>query len=57
MTERFAPAPLQDLMRRALENSGATPAMAAATAAALVAAELDGIPSHGPRVSRNTAAT
>jgi (2R)-3-sulfolactate dehydrogenase (NADP+) len=47
MTERFAPAPLQDLMRRALEKSGATPAMAAATAAALVAAELDGIPSHG----------
>jgi (2R)-3-sulfolactate dehydrogenase (NADP+) len=34
-------------MRRALERSGATPAMAAATAAALVAAELDGIPSHG----------
>lgn len=47
MTERFAPAPLEDLMRRALERSGATPAMAAATAAALVAAELDGIPSHG----------
>ena len=47
MTERFAPAPLLDLMRRALERSGATPAMAAATAAALVAAELDGIPSHG----------
>lgn len=47
MTGRFAPAPLQDLMRRALERSGATPAMAAATAAALVAAELDGIPSHG----------
>ena len=34
-------------MRRALEKSGATPPMAAATAAALVAAELDGIPSHG----------
>lgn len=47
MTERFAPAPLLDLMRRALERSGAAPAMAAATAAALVAAELDGIPSHG----------
>jgi len=47
MTERFGPAPLADLMRRALEKSGATPAMAAATAAALVAAELDGIPSHG----------
>jgi len=47
MTGRYAPAALQDLMRRALENSGASPAMAAATAAALVAAELDGIPSHG----------
>jgi (2R)-3-sulfolactate dehydrogenase (NADP+) len=47
MTERYAPAPLLDLMRRALERSGATPAMASATAAALVAAELDGIPSHG----------
>ena len=47
MTERFAPAPLLDLIRRALEKSGASPAMAAATAAALVAAELDGIPSHG----------
>ncbi|MBK6982021.1 MAG: Ldh family oxidoreductase [Betaproteobacteria bacterium] len=47
MTERFAPATLADLMRRALERSGATPAMAAATAAALVAAELDGIASHG----------
>ncbi len=47
MTERFAPASLLDLMRRALEKSGASPAMAAATAAALVAAELDGIPSHG----------
>ena len=47
MTEQFAPAPLLDLMRRALEKSGASPAMAAATAAALVAAELDGIPTHG----------
>jgi len=47
MTEKFAPATLLDLMRRALEKSGASPAMAAATAAALVAAELDGIPSHG----------
>ncbi len=47
MTERFPPAVLLDLMRRALEKSGATPAMAAATASALVAAELDGIPSHG----------
>jgi (2R)-3-sulfolactate dehydrogenase (NADP+) len=47
MTERFAPTALLELMRRALERSGATPSMAAATAAALVAAELDGIPSHG----------
>ena len=47
MTDKFAPAPLLDLMSRALETSGASPAMAAATAAALVAAELDGIPSHG----------
>ncbi len=47
MTERFAPAPLLDLIRRALEKSGASPSMASATAAALVAAELDGIPSHG----------
>lgn len=47
MTEKFAPARLMDLMRAALERSGATPPMAAATAAALVAAELDGIPSHG----------
>jgi (2R)-3-sulfolactate dehydrogenase (NADP+) len=47
MTERFAPASLLELMRRALEKSGASPSMASATAAALVAAELDGIPSHG----------
>ena len=47
MTENFAPAPLLDRMRRALEKWGASPAVAAATAAALVAAELDGIPSHG----------
>ena len=47
MTDRFAPADLESLMCHALERSGASPAMAAATAAALVAAELDGIPSHG----------
>ena len=47
MTEKIAPAALADLMRRALERSGATPSMAAATAAALVGAELDGIASHG----------
>jgi (2R)-3-sulfolactate dehydrogenase (NADP+) len=47
MTDRLAPADLESLMRRALERAGATAAMAAATARALVAAELDGIPSHG----------
>ena len=47
MTDHFAPASLMDLMRRALANAGATPAMASATAAALTAAELDGIASHG----------
>lgn len=47
MSERLAPAELMDLMRRALERAGAAPAMAAATAAALTAAELDGIASHG----------
>lgn len=47
MTDRFTPDQLDSLIRRALERSGATPAMAAATARALVAAELDGIPSHG----------
>ena len=46
MTGRFSPATLADLARRALERSGAAPAMASA-AAALVAAELDGIASHG----------
>jgi (2R)-3-sulfolactate dehydrogenase (NADP+) len=38
---------LERLMTRALERSGATPAMAKATAGALVAAEMEGIPSHG----------
>ncbi len=47
MTERFSPQDLEALMDRALQRAGATPAMAAATAAALVAAELEGIPSHG----------
>jgi len=47
MTDRLSPSALQDLMCRALAKSGATPEMARATAAALVAAELDGIPSHG----------
>jgi len=44
---RIAAADLQDLVRRALERSGATAAMAAATARALVAAEEDGLASHG----------
>jgi (2R)-3-sulfolactate dehydrogenase (NADP+) len=47
MTDRIEPADLEALMRRALEKSGASVAMAGATASALVAAELDGIPSHG----------
>src|SRR5262249_22747226 len=38
---------LERLMATALERSGATPAMAKATARALATAELDGIPSHG----------
>ncbi len=38
---------LERLMIRALESSGATRAMAAATAGALVAAEMEGISSHG----------
>lgn len=38
---------LERLMRDALARSGATPAMADATARALVAAEMDGIASHG----------
>ena len=38
---------LERLMRAALVRSGATPAMAEATARALAAAEMDGIASHG----------
>lgn len=44
---RIAAAELERLMHAALVNSGATPAMAGATARALVAAELEGIASHG----------
>jgi (2R)-3-sulfolactate dehydrogenase (NADP+) len=44
---RIAAAELETLMRAALTASGATPAMADATARALVAAELEGIGSHG----------
>jgi (2R)-3-sulfolactate dehydrogenase (NADP+) len=40
-------AELERLMSKALALSGATPAMASATAHALAAAERDGIPSHG----------
>src|SRR3954470_14508204 len=38
---------LERLMQRALEASGATHAMATATARALAAAEMEGIASHG----------
>lgn len=47
MTGRLTPDSLLALMRGALHNAGATPAMAEATAQALLAAELDGIASHG----------
>lgn len=47
MTTRVAPDELERLMASALQRSGATPAMAAATARALVAAELEGLGSHG----------
>ena len=43
----IAAAELERLMTAALRQSGATPAMAAATARALVVAELEGIASHG----------
>jgi (2R)-3-sulfolactate dehydrogenase (NADP+) len=49
---RFTPAELTDLAVHALERAGASPAMAAATARALVDAEAQGLPSHG--VSRIT---
>ena len=44
---RITPEELEGLMARALVRSGATRAMAAATAGALVAAEMEGIASHG----------
>jgi (2R)-3-sulfolactate dehydrogenase (NADP+) len=44
---RMTPAELESLLTRALSRSGATDAMATATARALVDAELEGIPSHG----------
>src|SRR5437764_897620 len=40
-------AELQDLARRALDRAGASPAMADATARALIAAESQGLASHG----------
>ena len=43
----FTPAQLTDLAVRALQNAGASDAMAAATARALVNAELQGLASHG----------
>ena len=45
--ERLAPAELERTMHRALLAAGANEAMASATARALVAAELQGLPSHG----------
>lgn len=47
MSARIPVAELEQLMAAALEKSGATAAMARATARALATAELDGIPSHG----------
>jgi len=44
---RFALAELTDLATQALERAGASPAMAKATAKALVAAEAQGLASHG----------
>jgi (2R)-3-sulfolactate dehydrogenase (NADP+) len=46
-TTHIAPSELERVMRAALVRSGATPAMAEATARALAAAEMDGIASHG----------
>jgi (2R)-3-sulfolactate dehydrogenase (NADP+) len=46
-TERLSATELEAIMVRALERSGATHAMAAATACALLAAEMEGIASHG----------
>jgi (2R)-3-sulfolactate dehydrogenase (NADP+) len=47
MTETFPAAELRDVARRCLIAAGATEANAASTADALIAAELDGLPSHG----------
>ena len=45
--QRVRPDELERLMTLALERAGATRPMALATAGALVAAEMEGIPSHG----------
>jgi (2R)-3-sulfolactate dehydrogenase (NADP+) len=47
MTQSLPAADLRDLARRCLATAGATDANAAPTADALIAAELDGLPSHG----------
>jgi (2R)-3-sulfolactate dehydrogenase (NADP+) len=47
MTEILQAADLRDLARRCLVAAGATDANAASAADALIAAELDGLPSHG----------
>jgi (2R)-3-sulfolactate dehydrogenase (NADP+) len=47
MTETFTPSELRDLVHRGLVAAGAAEANAAPTADALIAAELDGLPSHG----------
>ncbi len=53
---RFMPTQLTDLAVRALQNAGANGAMAAATARALVDAELQGLASHGlARIAQYTA--
>jgi (2R)-3-sulfolactate dehydrogenase (NADP+) len=46
-TDRITAADLERLMNAALVRAGATPAMARATASALVAADLEGTASHG----------
>ena len=46
-TERVQPEVLHQLMEVALRGSGATPQMAQSTARALLAAELEGLASHG----------
>src|SRR4051794_438747 len=46
-SERITPEDLRKLVANALERSGATVAMAEATARALIAAEEEGLASHG----------